>query len=111
LLKIARDNPDVLRIPEPVVDLKEFGASSLNFALYVSIDDISKTVKVRTDLAIAILAAFAETGIDIPVPKTDVSIRNLDRLREAVVESAAPAVDRGAASGIRRFTTIPASAD
>jgi small-conductance mechanosensitive channel len=108
LLKIAHDNSDVLRIPEPVVDLKEFGASSLNFALSVSINDINKTAKVRTDLSIAILAAFAEAGIDIPFPQTDVSIRNLDRLREAAAESAA---DRGAASGIRRFTTIPAAAD
>jgi potassium-dependent mechanosensitive channel len=107
LLKIAHDNPDVLRIPEPVVDLKEFGASSLNFALSVSIDEINKVVKVRTDLSIAILAAFAEAGIDIPFGQTNVSIRNLDRLREAVVESAAPAADRG----IRRFTTIPAVAD
>jgi small-conductance mechanosensitive channel len=91
-----------------VVDLKEFGASSLNFALSVSIGDINKTVKVRTDLSIAILAAFAEAGIDIPFPQTDISIRNLDRLREGVVESAA---DRSAASGVRRFTTIPAAAD
>ncbi|HEX8829015.1 MAG TPA: hypothetical protein VF778_12975, partial [Xanthobacteraceae bacterium] len=109
LLKIAHDNPDVLRIPEPVVDLKEFGASSLNFALSASIGDINKTVKVRTDLSIAILAAFAEAGIDIAFPQTAVSVRNLDRV--AVVESAAPAADRGAASGVRRFTTIPAAAD
>jgi small-conductance mechanosensitive channel len=111
LLKIARDNPDVLRIPEPAVDLKEFGASSLNFALSVSIDDINKTVKARTDLSIAILAAFAEAGIDIPFPQTDIAIRNLGRLREGVIESAAAAADRSAASGIRRFTTIPAAAD
>jgi small-conductance mechanosensitive channel len=111
LLKIAHDNPDVLRIPEPAVDLKEFGASSLNFALYASIDEINKAVTVRTDLSIAILAAFAEAGIDIPTVQANVSIRNLDRLREAVVESVAPAADRGAASGIRRFTTIPAAAD
>jgi small-conductance mechanosensitive channel len=94
-----------------VVDLKEFGASSLNFALYVSIDEINKAVKVRTDLSIAILAAFAEAGIGIPFVQTNVSIRNVDRLREAVVEPAAPVADRGAASGIRRFTTIPAAAD
>lgn len=106
LRKVAHDHPDVLRIPEPVVDLTEFGASSLNFALYVSIDEIGKAGKVRTDLSIAILAAFAETGIDISRPQTDVSIRNLDRSR--AVESAA---DRGTASGVRRLTSIPAAAD
>jgi potassium-dependent mechanosensitive channel len=100
LLKIAHDNPDVLRIPEPVVELKEFGASSLNFALYVSIDEINKAVKVRTELSIAILAAFAAVGIFAQA-----------NVNEAAVESAAAAAERSAASGLRRFATIPAAAD
>jgi small-conductance mechanosensitive channel len=34
---------DVLHTPEPAVDLREFAASSINFMLYVFVDDISKT--------------------------------------------------------------------
>ena len=89
LLKVARNNPDVLHTPEPVVDLREFGASSLNFILYVFIDDISKTVRVRTDLSIAIFDAFADAGIEIPFTQTDVHIRNIDRLHELVADYAA----------------------
>lgn len=103
LLKVAHDNADVLRIPEPVVDLKEFGAASLNFALSVSIHDINKTVSVRTELSIAIIAALAKAGIEVPPPQTDAGT--------AAVETAAPAADRGAAGGIRRLAAIPAAAD
>lgn len=108
LLNAARDNPDVLRIPEPIVDLKELGASSLNFVLYVSIDDIGKTVRVRTELSIAILDAFAEAGIEIPSTQTDVTIRNIDRLRETLTDPyhrRSPAIDHG------RFAAISAATD
>lgn len=108
LLRVARDNSDILRIPEPVVDLKEFGASSLNFVLYVSIDDIGKTVKVRTELSIAILEAFAEAGIEIPFAQTDVTIRNIDRLREGFADpyrKRNPVIDHG------RFATVSAATD
>ena len=86
LLKVARDYPDVLRTPEPFVDLREFGASSINFMLYVFVDDISKTASVRTELSMAIFDAFAEAGIEIPFTQTDVNIRNIDRLRELVAD-------------------------
>jgi potassium-dependent mechanosensitive channel len=117
LLKVAYDNPDVLRTPEPIVDLKEFGASSLNFVLYAYIDDISKTVRVRTELSIAILDAFAEAGIGIPFTQTDVTTRNTDRLHEAHAD--APSLhddtslneERGSAIGHGRFPAIPAAAD
>lgn len=108
LLDVARGNPDVLRAPAPVVDLKEFGASSLNFVLYVSIDDVGKTVKVRTEISLAILDAFAEAGIEIPYNQTDVTIRNIDRLRETFADpyhKRGPAIDHG------RFATISAAAD
>jgi small-conductance mechanosensitive channel len=110
LLKIAHDSPDVLRIPGPVVDLKEFGATSLHFALDVSIDEINKAVKVRTDLSIAILAAFAEAGIG-PAVQTGASTRSPERAREAGAEPAAAAAERGTGSGVRRFTSLPAAAD
>jgi potassium efflux system protein len=111
LLKVARDNPDVLRTPEPVVDFKEFGASSLNFVLYVFIDDLSKTIRVRTELSMAIFEAFADAGIEIPFTQTDVNIRNIDRLRELFADDAAQRQERSAETGRRRFSTIPTVAD
>jgi len=110
LLKTARSNQDVLHTPEPVVDLKEFGASSINFALYVYIADISKTVRVRTDLSIAIFDAFAEAGIEIPFTQTDVNIRNIDRLHELLADYAAQQQEGSPETG-RRFTKVSAVAD
>jgi potassium-dependent mechanosensitive channel len=115
LLKVASDNPDVLRAPAPIVDLKEFGAASLNFVLYAYIDDMSQMVRVRTELSIAILDAFADAGIGIPVTPTEV--RNIDRLHDAradapslhddtsLPQEQSPAIGRG------RFPALPAAAD
>ncbi|WP_407181151.1 mechanosensitive ion channel domain-containing protein [Bradyrhizobium sp. STM 3562] len=111
LLKVARSNPDVLHTPEPVVDLREFGASSLNFILYVFIDHISKTVRVRTDLSMAIFDAFAEAGIEIPFTQTDVNIRNIDRLHQLIADYAAQQQEESPQTSRRRFAKRPAVAD
>lgn len=86
LLRVARQNPDVLGLPEPIVELTGFGGSSINFALYVFIelDDITKTLRVRTDLSIAIFNAFAAAGIGIPFTQADISIRNINQVRDAL---------------------------
>jgi potassium-dependent mechanosensitive channel len=84
LLKVAKDNPDVLSLPEPFVDFEEFGATSLSFKLYVYIADLTKTVRTRTELRIAILEAFDRAGVVIASGPTDVTIRNLGALRDAI---------------------------
>lgn len=86
LLRVARENPEVLESPEPIVELTGFGSSSIDFALYVFIDinDVSKTMRVRTNLSIAIFTAFAESGIGIPFTQADIRIRNMDQVREAI---------------------------
>ncbi len=99
LLKVAYENLDVLRSPEPYVDLKEFAASSLSFTLYVYIADIAETVKTRTDLSIAILEAFAAASIAIPTGPAEIGIRNLDWLRDAVTEYTARGAGGGAGNG------------
>ncbi|MFZ0151177.1 MAG: hypothetical protein WAM72_23100 [Xanthobacteraceae bacterium] len=43
LLKLARDNSDVLKTPEPFVTLDEFAPASINFTLYAYIGDITQT--------------------------------------------------------------------
>ena len=55
LLKVAREDSDVLKTPEPFVMLDEFAAASLNFTLYAYVGDITKAGTVRTQLAMAIL--------------------------------------------------------
>ncbi len=107
LLNVARSNPDVLQTPEPVVDLREFGASSLNFMLYAFIDDIGKTARVRTELSMAIFDAFAEAGIEIPFTQTDVNIRNIDRLRDLLADHMAQQQEGSLEASRRRLTKAP----
>ena len=111
LLKVARNNPDVLHTPEPAVDLKEFGASSLNFVLSAFVDDIGKTGRVRTELSIAIFEAFADAGIEIPFTQTDVNIRNIDRLHKLLADYAAQQHEGSVETSRRRFVKAPAVAD
>ena len=86
LLKVAQDNPNVMTTPAPSVDLEDFGADSLNFKLYAFVYDLGKAGSTSTDLRIAILDAFNEAGIAIPFRQTDVTLQNMDWLREAVAE-------------------------
>src|SRR6516165_6782436 len=101
LLKVAADNPDILKTPGPAVTLDEFAPASVNFTLYAFIADITKTGSVRTELAMAILAAFAQAGIVIPFGQTDVTIRKMDWLRDIVAEYASPAAAQHAGNGSR----------
>ena len=87
LLKVAHDNPDVMTTPAPAVELEEFGADSLEFKLYAFID-LNKGGGIGTDLRIAILDAFDDAGIRSPLPRTDVTLRNIEWLREVVEEYA-----------------------
>ena len=86
LLKVAQDNSNVMATPAPSVDFEEFGADSLNFKLYAFVYDLNKAGSTSTDLRIAILDAFNEAGIAIPFRQTDVTLRSMDWLREAVAE-------------------------
>jgi len=100
LLKVAQDHPDVLKTPAPFVDLKEFAASSLSFMLYAFIDDLAKATRIHTDLSMAILDAFADAGIVMPSGQTDVTIRNMDRLGEAIVRDVSP-LKAASGNGVR----------
>ena len=108
LLKVAADNADVLKTPEPAITLDEFAPASLNFTLYAFIADIAKTGSIRSELAMAILTAFAEAGIAIPFGQTDLTIRKMDWLRDIIAEFAAPAHAQHAGNGsgvVSRFIT------
>jgi small-conductance mechanosensitive channel len=110
LLKVAQDNADVLKFPEPFVTLDEFGASSLNFTLYGYVGDINKAGGVRTELAIAVLGAFKEAGIAIPTGpgQTNVALQKMEWLQEMIAELASRPVERHSTNGSR---TSPGALD
>ena len=75
-------------MPAPAVTLDEFGAANIGFTLYAFVADVEKAGSIRTDLAIAILDAFAAAGIAVPSGQNEITIRNLDRLRETIADHA-----------------------
>jgi potassium-dependent mechanosensitive channel len=88
MLAVAQKHPEVLTAPAPSVTLDDFAAANIGFTLYAFVGDVSKAGGIRTELAIAILDAFAEAGIAVPSGQNEITIRNLDRLREAIAHNA-----------------------
>ena len=88
MLGVAQKHAEVLRMPAPAVTLDEFGAANIGFTLYAFVADVEKAGSIRTDLAIAILDAFAAAGIAVPSGQNEITIRNLDRLRETIADHA-----------------------
>jgi potassium efflux system protein len=80
LIDVANKHPQVMNnypgIPEPRVLFLGFGDSSLNFELRCFIRDVDRRLLTRSDLNLAIDAAFREAGIEIPFPQRDVHFRN-----------------------------------
>ena len=110
LLKAAEDHLNVMTSPEPFVDFEEFGADTLNFKLYAFTYDLNKGVSTRTDLRIAILDAFDAAGIVIPSRQTDVTLREIDWLRDAVKQYVANSYN-GRAAGNGSHVPVAAVAD
>ncbi len=77
LLKVAKEHPNVLRKPKPVVFLIGFGDSSIDFELSVWLDNPIIQKPVTSELNQAIWKAFAEHNIEIPFPQRDLHIRDI----------------------------------
>jgi small-conductance mechanosensitive channel len=77
LLEVARDNPDVLGNPAPVVRFLEFGESGLLFELRPwSTSLVHRKGKLISALNFAIHDKFKEHQIEIPYPQRELRIRN-----------------------------------
>ncbi len=75
LLDIANRNTDILAFPQPSVQFREFGASTLNFALLFWVKDYDLAQRVASELRFAINRRFAEEHIEIAFPQMDVHLR------------------------------------
>ncbi len=84
LLELGKAHPMVLGYPAPKVVFQNFGASSLDFELRVYLRDINNMLTVRSDINFAIAARFAEEGIEIPFTQSDITLRNVDEIAEAL---------------------------
>ncbi len=72
---VARAHPRVLHDPAPSAALAGFGDNGLNLELGFWIRDPEEgTLNVRSDIALVLLGAFRERGIEIPFPQRTVRI-------------------------------------
>ena len=76
LLQVAAEHPKVLAEPPPTVQFREFGDSSLNFALLVWTDRAIEDRILTSELRFRIWDALAAHGIEIPFPQRDLHIRS-----------------------------------
>ncbi len=78
LLRVARENSEVLDEPEPHVLFLEFGGSALLFELRVFVPSVEVRLRIQDELHMAIDRAFREAGIVIAFPQTDVHVRSIE---------------------------------
>ena len=80
LLKIAHDNPGVLKDPHPDVLFTEYGDSALMFDLRVwTMDYINRPGVLKSQLYYEISRRFREEGIEIPFPQRDIYIKEMPK--------------------------------
>ncbi len=85
LMKVARENQNVLNRPEPSAYFLGFGDNSLNFELRVFIPDPLMRFKITHDLHQAINREFKKAGLVIAFPQRDVHLDTTAPLEVRVV--------------------------
>ncbi len=75
ILEAAKEHPRCSIDPEPKCFLREFADSSVNFLLYMWVDDVTEgRYEPKSDVMRAIWRKFKENNIAIPYPQRDLHI-------------------------------------
>ena len=93
LLTVAGEHPMILTTPSPNALFLAFGASSLDFELRVWIADFTDRRQVQSELNQEINSEFADAGIEIPFPQTDLHLRTVDDEAAEVLRSQGATVE------------------
>jgi small-conductance mechanosensitive channel len=94
MLEAARSADRVLTSPPPVVWMKAYGASSVDFTIHCWIQDPEEGVgNVQSAVLKKLWRLFKEHGIEIPYPQQDVHLRSSEQLERllTLLESRASA--------------------
>lgn len=77
LSKVVQSHPSVMRTPEPLITLDDFGDNGLlfNAQFWLEIKTGVNINRIMSDLRFMILAAFTEAGIDLPFPQRVVQFK------------------------------------
>ncbi len=77
LLEVAEENNDVLRHPEPMVRLKEFGDNGIEMQLVAWTRTMMQVQgRFRSDINFAIEEKFKKNNITIPFPQRDLHLKS-----------------------------------
>ncbi|MEJ2469601.1 MAG: mechanosensitive ion channel [Desulfuromonadales bacterium] len=87
LQRVADEHPDILDEPESSAIFTGFGDSSIDFELRAWIADISKRLKVKSELGQAIDRYFREADITIPFPQRDLHLRSIGSNLQTLLET------------------------
>ncbi|GAB6140758.1 mechanosensitive ion channel [Methylosoma difficile] len=74
ILETVKATPLVLAEPEPTVLCLGFGDSSLNFTIYIFVNELANRLPVTHDVHMRIEKALRENNISIPFPQRDVHV-------------------------------------
>jgi small-conductance mechanosensitive channel len=77
LREAALAHPEVLREPAPVALFREFGDSSLNFAVRFWIAEPQRFWTVWSEVTISVSKALEAAGIEIPFPQRDLHLKTV----------------------------------
>lgn len=88
ILDAANKNPRVLKAPEAVCRLVEFGDSAINLELRIWINDpTAGVINVRSDILLSVWDHFKEHGIEIPFPQQDMHLKPSKELIDLLKKS------------------------
>lgn len=74
---VAVNNSLIMKNPAPRLFFMGFGDSSLDFVLFVYVDNLEDRWNAAHELHMEINEAFAKEGIEIPFPQRDIHIRSI----------------------------------
>lgn len=74
--EIVEDHERIKSQPEPIIHLREFGDSSINFEILCYITHPRQKITVEDDVNMALYRKLAEEGIEIPYPQRDLHFKD-----------------------------------
>lgn len=85
LMECLKQHPDILTMPAPQVQFRDFAAGTLLFALRGHIADVEKRYIIESDLRFAIHKALKQSGVGLPYggPNT-LHLADIERLEKAL---------------------------
>jgi potassium efflux system protein len=74
LSEVAQGHPDVVTTPAPLPLFLDFGDSALQFQLWAWTNRLDRFGVIKSELGIAIYAAFRDAGFSIPFPQQEIRL-------------------------------------